>query len=84
MRQLTFNEIQVLEAQRCWAENWNNILVADDFTTNSVRNTNFYGNIQIGSGVTITDVKMLKGTGKATKPLVISVLNEGGDGNIIL
>ena len=84
MRQLTFNEIQALEAQRCWAENWSNILVADDFITTSVRNTNFYGNIQIGSGVTITDVKILKGTGKATKPLVISVLNEGGDGNIIL
>ena len=84
MRQLTYNEIQVLEARHCWAENWNNITVADDFVATNIRNTNFYGHIQIGAGVTITDVKILKGTGKATRPLVISVLNEGGDGNIIL
>ena len=49
MRQLTQTEIQSLESQRCWAEDWNKIIVADDFSAANVRNTNFYGNIQIGS-----------------------------------
>lgn len=84
MRHLTSDEIQVLEAQRCWAENWNTILVADGFSPASVRNTNFYGRILIGRGVRLSDVKILKGTDKPAKPVVISVLNEGGDGNIVL
>lgn len=84
MRHLTIDEIQTLEAQRCWADDWSNILVAEGFSTAKVRNTNFYGHVCIGSDVTVTDVKMLKGTGKAAKPMVVSVLNEGGDGNIIL
>ena len=84
MRQLTQTEIQSLESQRCWAEDWNKIIVADDFSTANVRNTNFYGNIQIGSGVRLNDVKILKGSCKQSKPIIVSVLNEGGDGNIVL
>lgn len=84
MRQLTQTEIQSLENQRCWAEDWTKIIVADDFSAKQVRNTNFYGNIQIGSNVTITDVKILKGSCKPSAPIAISVLNEGGDGNMII
>lgn len=86
MRHLNKTEIEQLSTQqRCWAEDWNNIIVADDFQVSSLRNSNFYGRVQIGSGATITDVKMIKGSmSQGNKPNVISVLNEGGDGNVVL
>ncbi|MBQ0142928.1 MAG: DUF4954 family protein [Prevotellaceae bacterium] len=85
MRKLTIAEIEILESrQRCWAEDWSLILVADDFDTCSIRNTNFYGYVEIGRGTRISNVKMIKGSGKEGSPNIISVLNEGGDGNIVL
>lgn len=85
MRKLSSDEIiNLTTIQRCWAEDWNKILVADDFVPANVRNTNFYGYVKIGSGVSLTDVKIIKGSGQPYKPNVISVLNEGGDGNVIL
>lgn len=86
MRHLNKTEIEQLTVrQRCWAEDWNSIIVAEDFQVSSLRNSNFYGHVQIGSGATVTDVKMMKGTiRQGNKPNVISVLNEGGDGNVVL
>ena len=49
MRELTVNEISILEEQGCWAEDWADILVDDDFPTTAVRNVQFYGHIEIGS-----------------------------------
>lgn len=49
MRELLSNEISILEEQGCYAEDWANILVDDDFITSSVRNVSFYGHVEIGS-----------------------------------
>ncbi len=83
MRHLTKEEIKILESQRCYADDWKNITIADDFDAKNIRNTSFRGHVQIGRGVTINDTKLIKGSGNS-KPGVISVLNEGGDGNIVL
>ena len=133
MRELNVNEIAQLEERGCWAEDWSNILVDDDFGVASVTNVQFYGHVEIGNlndsievedgfrrrcclkNITLKDVVIgdgclienvrgyisgymigehcyisdsgiicsqegcSYGQGK-----VISVLNEGGDGNVIL
>lgn len=85
MRQLFSHEIETLtNQQRCYSDDWSKILVTDDFNPYNIRNTNFYGYIRIGSGAKITDTRIIKGSGKTAKPRIISVLNEGGDGNVIL
>ena len=84
MRRLDTNEIQILERNRCFCEDWTKILVSDDFNAIHIRNSNFYGYVMIGKGVKISDTRMIKGSGKPAKPNIISVLNEGGDGNVIL
>ncbi len=85
MRQLNKNEIDLLEGrQHCWAEDWTKVSVADDFDVKNLRNSNFYGFVEIGRGVKISDAKVIKGSGKPSRPNVISVLNEGGDGNVVL
>ena len=85
MRRLTNTEINILETrQRCCSDNWDNILVADDFETASLRNSGFYGYVRIGEGAKISDTRIIKGSGKRSKAKIISVLNEGGDGNIVL
>ncbi|MCQ2095898.1 MAG: DUF4954 family protein [Bacteroidaceae bacterium] len=84
MRQLSNDEVIVLESQRCWAEDWSAVKVADGFDASAVRNTNFYGRVEIGEHCRISDVRILRGSGKKDMPKVISVLNEGGDGNVVL
>lgn len=49
MRELSVNEIAILEEQGCWAEDWTDILVEDDFATSAVQNVQFYGHVEIGS-----------------------------------
>lgn len=49
MRTLTSAEIQALTAQGCTAEDWNTILVSEDFMPGRVRNVEFYGQVSIGS-----------------------------------
>ncbi len=49
MRELSVNEIAILEEQGCTAEDWTEILVEDDFTTSSVSAVSFYGHVEIGS-----------------------------------
>ena len=48
-RQLDEKEIRQLEDNNCWAEDWQRVMVADDFTPNTVRNVTFYGNVKLGS-----------------------------------
>lgn len=133
MRELSVNEIAILEEQGCSAEDWAEILVDEDFTTSSVRDVAFYGHVELGSlngsmevedgfwrrsclrnvtlrNVTIGDeciienirgyisdykigsrcyisdcgIIMSQGSTTCGAGETISVLNEAGDGNIVL
>lgn len=133
MRELSVNEIAILEEQGCWADDWTDILVDDDFNTSQVNGVTFYGHVEVGSlngsieveegfwrrcclrnvtlrNVTIGDeciienvrgyiseytignrcyisdcgmIQSQKGTTCGAGEM-ISVLNENGDGNIVL
>jgi NDP-sugar pyrophosphorylase family protein len=48
-RNLTAEEISKLKSQACYAEDWNNIKVAEGFDTNHVVSTRFSGKIRIGA-----------------------------------
>lgn len=47
-RQLTQDEINVLENNNCWAENWDSVLVAEQFKPYSFHRVMFYGDIRLG------------------------------------
>ena len=133
MRQLTDEEIRVLEDRNCWAEDWTNVHVSEDFRPNYMHRVMLYGEIYIGdfeknvevsrgflkhSGINnatlrnvsigdnclienignfinnytigddcyISNVSSMETTDGATygEGNLISVLNEVGDGNVIL
>ena len=48
MRKLTANEVEQLQVQSCSADDWNNISVADNFSTEHISHTNFSGPITLG------------------------------------
>ena len=49
-RSLTFEEIEILENNSCWAEDWNRVEVAEDgFQAKFFHRVMFYGDIQLGS-----------------------------------
>lgn len=48
-RQLDEKEIRQLEDNNCWAEDWQRVMVADEFNPNAVRNVTFYGDVKLGS-----------------------------------
>lgn len=48
-RQLDEKEIRQLEDNNCWAEDWQRVMVADDFNPNAVKNVTFYGDVRLGS-----------------------------------
>lgn len=48
-RNLTDNEISALQANSCWAEDWQRIEVSDDFKPNFFHRVMFYGDISLGS-----------------------------------
>lgn len=133
MRQLTDQEIRVLEDRNCWAEDWTNVYVSEDFKPNYMHRVMLYGEIRIGDfdknievsrgflkhsginnatlrnvsigdnclienignyinnytigdGCYISNVSSMETTDGATygEGNLISVLNEVGDGNVIL
>lgn len=47
-RKLSHEEIQSLQQQGCTADNWDNISVAKNFTTNNIHQVNFSGEIKLG------------------------------------
>ncbi len=47
-RQLTQDEIEVLESNSCWAENWENVQVAEEFTPYNFHRVLFYGTVRLG------------------------------------
>jgi len=49
-RSLTFEEIEILENNSCWAEDWDRVEVAEDgFQAKFFHRVMFYGDIQLGS-----------------------------------
>ena len=115
MRKLSESEVAALKAQGCTAEAWQDITVADDFCTDFIQNTNFYGEVRLGSfnktieinegfikhsGIRratlrdcvigddclIEDVDCINTTPDASfgEGHVISVLNEVGNGNVMI
>lgn len=57
-RNLTQNEIAHLLQQGNIATDWNNIYVADDFASDKVRNVSFDGKVEIGSNVTLRNIRV--------------------------
>lgn len=49
MRQLTDEEITILEDNSCWAEDWDRIMVDEDFRPNYFHRVMFYGDIELGT-----------------------------------
>ena len=47
-RHLSDDEIFALEDNGCVAEDWTNVLVADNFKTNHIKNVAFYGEVSLG------------------------------------
>lgn len=133
MRQLSDEEIRILEDRNCWAEDWTNVHVSDDFKPNYMHRVMLYGEVSIGdfdknievsrgfmkhSGINnatlrnvtigdnclieniggfinnytigddcyISNVNAMETTDGATygEGNLISVLNEVGDGNVVL
>ena len=118
MRNLTEEEINILDDNGCWAEDWSTITVSDDFVPKymhrvevspgfckhsginnaTLRNVSvgddclienigsFINNYTIGNDCYISNVSTIETTEGATygQGNLISVLNEVGDGNIIL
>ena len=61
-RHLTDDEIQVLESNSCWAEDWNRVKVAEAFSPYGFHRVLFYGDIQLG--VFEKQVEVTKGFSK--------------------
>ena len=48
-RNLTEEEIAILEERSCWAEDWNTVKVSEGFKPNYLHRVMFYGNIFLGA-----------------------------------
>lgn len=49
-RSLTFEEIEILESNSCWAEDWSRVEVSEDgFQAKFFHRVMFYGDVQLGS-----------------------------------
>lgn len=85
-RPLTTQEIAQLQQQGCRCNDWMAIEVADEFSAQNIFNTTFDGNVRIGSNCRIINCGLIRTTDDPSfgENNTISVLNEAGDGNIIL
>lgn len=85
-RNLTLNEVAELEEQGCRSTAWSQVWVAQDFVTDNIRNVRFEGEIRIGENVRMENVGIIRTTDGATygENVLISVMNEAGDGNVVL
>ena len=54
-RHLSIEEREALQQRGCYAEEWDKVIVADDFHVEQLRNVRFEGSVSIGSGSTIYD-----------------------------
>ena len=48
-KQLTEQEIDILENNSCWSEDWSRVMVADFFKPNYFHRVMFYGDIRLGN-----------------------------------
>ena len=48
-RKLTCEEVEALERQMCYASDWNNVEVAEGFSTDYVRYVRFSGEVRLGA-----------------------------------
>ncbi len=91
-RNLTPAEIEQMEGQGNYAEDWSTVCVAEPFCAESIRNSTFEGHVTIGANAAIRDVRLLADytlgdnvtlfnigemTGGGT-PKVLEVMNENG------
>lgn len=85
-RNLTINEITELGEHGCRCSSWQQIWVADGFTTDNIYNVRFEGEIRLGRNVRIENVGIMRTTDGATfgEDNLTSVKNEAGEGNVIL
>lgn len=85
-RELTEQEIIQLENQGCCCHEWSAIEVDEDFSARHIRNVYFDGSVRIGANCRLVNIGILRTTDGATfgEGITISVLNEAGDGNIVL
>ena len=85
-RGLTEKEKSILESQHCHSSDWCQIEVAENFTPYDIHNVTFDGPVRIGSMCRMRNVGIIRTTDDATfgDGITISVLNEGGDGNVII
>ena len=85
-RELTNDEILRMEQQGCSCRDWSLVTVADGFDASSVRNVRFDGEVQIGARCSIENVGVIRTTEDATfgEGTVVSVLNEAGNGNVMM
>lgn len=85
-RELTSKEIEQLERQGCLSDDWSLLEVADDFSPANIRLTRFSGRVRLGAECSLYNVGCISTTDDATygEGNLISILNEAGDGNIML
>lgn len=61
MRNFNANEVTMLVSAGCWAQDWSNIWISDDFVgLDRILNVRFYGHIQL-HGFEANDVELAKG-----------------------
>lgn len=85
-RSLTLDEIEQMQRNGCYAEDWDTITVAENFTANNIRRTFFDGDITIGENCVIDNVGCIRNTGDSEfgENNCISVMTEAGDGNVVI
>ena len=54
-RLITDRQREILQLRGCYAEDWNRVLVSDDFGAEQLRNVRFEGDVTIGSNTKISD-----------------------------
>lgn len=85
-RNLSPEEIIVLESHGCRALDWNLLSVSDGFIPNDIRNVNFMGRCYIGAGVVMENISSLTASPATTfaNGLRISVLKEDGGLEVVM
>lgn len=85
-RVISAEEIATLQDNGCKATNWNDIMVAENFTDYRIDNVNFTGKVYLASGITLSDIKDLGTTGKTAfgNGTEVGVLKEDGGLEVII
>ena len=58
LRHISEVERSALRQRGCWAESWDRVLVAEDFSPEQLRNVRFEGDVTIGSNTLISYSKI--------------------------